>query len=51
MAKENILGVGLDILNMYWSPSTKFKLLEVAFKAIFCDRDIVMDVGGGERQL
>jgi hypothetical protein len=46
MAKENILGLGLDLLNMYWSPSTKYKLLEVAFKATFCDRDIYSDRRG-----
>jgi hypothetical protein len=31
VAKNNILGLGLVILMMYWSPSTRFKVLELAF--------------------
>jgi hypothetical protein len=48
MGKENVLGLGLDILNMYWSPSTKCKVLELilVFTAMFCDTDMVKDVGG-----
>jgi hypothetical protein len=32
------------IIVLYWFPTTKFEVLEVAFTAILCDTDIVRDV-------
>jgi hypothetical protein len=47
VAKENVLGLGLDILIaiLYWSSLTKFKVLNVMFMTVLFDEDMVKDVG------
>jgi hypothetical protein len=48
LARDNVLGLELDmlIIVLYWFPSTKFQVLELAFTSTFCDTDMMKDVGG-----